>query len=96
MITGVPNPQDEEVESSTLSGLGAQWEKDDVIRQNTLKNNSVLVWPKPTMVGVISFETVAINARVLDYMLRLHCPRLSQAKTVNIDHVRSEDRYDQT
>ena len=96
MITGVPSPQEEEIESSTLVGLGVQWEKDEVIRQNTLKNNSLLVWPTPKMTGVISFETVAMNARVLDYLLRLHCPLLSPAKTVNIDHVRSEDWYDQT
>lgn len=77
--------------TSTLVGLGITWEKDEVIRGCVLKNHSLLQWPKPSMVGVISFTTIALNARVLDCVLRNWCPKSSIGKTLNIDDVRAED-----
>lgn len=82
----------QEGEGPSLVGLAKAWEKDDVIRQSALKNGQLLKWPDKKRVGVISFETIAFNARVLDLLLRFHCPSLKTPKTVNIDLLRDEVR----
>jgi hypothetical protein len=81
-----------EASPNPLQGLAKAWDKDDVIRHLALKNGQLLKWPNKKQIGVISFETIAFNARVLDHLLRFHCPSVKTPKTVNIDLLREEVR----
>ena len=75
---------------SPLAGLAHQWEQDEVIRRQALASGSLLVWPTKQLTGVVTFQTMALNTRVLKYLLNLWCPAVSMAQTVRIDHVRDE------
>lgn len=85
----IAGDDDDVAPSSTLDGVGKAWEKDEVVRQKTLKNGALLSWPTKKLTGVITFQTIAHNARVMDILLNLHCPRTTP-KTVNIDKLRAE------
>ena len=76
----------------TLEGLAGAWESDQVIRSHALKMGTMLAWPSPKHVGVVTFETISKNARVMDLLLKLWCPQLTSAKTVNVDQLRAEER----
>ena len=76
----------------TLEGLAGSWESDQVIRSHALKMGTMLAWPSPKHVGVVTFETISKNARVMDLLLKLWCPQLTSAKTVNVDQLRAEER----
>ena len=73
-----------------LQGLANAWNKNRGIREHLLRANSLLAWPKPKLVGVISFYTVSHNFAVISRVLRNHLPKLQKLKTVNIDAVRKE------
>ena len=80
----------EPVPGTSLEGLAGLWENDKVIRGKTLGSGKLLQWPSPEQVGVINFETMKKNCRVLEKLLLTWCPQLSYAKTVHIDQVRAE------
>ena len=80
------------VPGTSLEGLGLKWEADSDLRTQVLQTKSLLKWPSPKKTGVISFETVALNAKIICMTLEVWCPQVSEAKTVHIDHVRSEVR----
>ena len=83
-------PDEMEATPQSLDGLGKTWERDDIIRHGALKRGSLLAWPDPKLTGVISFQTIAYNARLIEVLLSIHCPRTSSPKTVNIDKLRYE------
>ena len=88
-----PAPADGgEAAPNPLQGLAKAWENDEVIRHSALKNWQLLKWPTQKLVGVISFETIAYNARVVDYVLRFHCPSTKTPRTVNTELLREEVR----
>ena len=74
----------------SLAGLMTKWNDDDAIRTHVLHTQSLLKWPSPKHVGVINFNTLALNARVISKLLEVWCPQLDTPKTVWIDHVRDE------
>ena len=75
---------------NALSGLAAAWEKCRAIRQAALRNDSVLQWPTPALTGVITFETMTYNSKVLLRLLRLWLPQLDTLKTINVFAARKE------
>ena len=81
---------DADASTVSLEGLANMWQDVEAIRDRVLKEKSLLVWPNPKMTGVINFNTLAMNARVLEVLLQLWCPQLSEPKTVIIDQVRDE------
>lgn len=84
---------DEPVPGTSLEGLGYAWEADECIRGNALQNGgSLLSWPSPKHVGVINFQCVSHNAKVLSILLERWCPQVPSVKTVNIDQLRAEVR----
>lgn len=85
--------EEEAAAEYSLAGLATAWEKDDIIRQRTLKEGNLLCWPNKKLTGVISFPTISANARVLDSVLRHHCPNYISPKTVHIDHLREQVRW---
>lgn len=87
---------DEPIEGTSLEGLGKLWERDEVIRGKALKTGSLLSWPSPKKTGVITFETVAFNAKVVEHCLYHWCPQVPSVKTLNIDQVRAEARVSKT
>ena len=82
----------DEVEGNvSLEGLYVLWEADPIIRGHALANEGTLLcWPNKKLTGVVSFQTIAFNARVLWHLLGVWCPQVPEAKTVNIDHVRQQ------
>ena len=76
--------------SSTLNGVGAAWERDEIVRQKTLKEGQLLSWLTAKLTGVVTFQTIAHNARVMDILLNIHCSRIPTPKTVNMDKLRGE------
>lgn len=80
------------VKVKLLQILCRDWLRHGTIRHLALKNGQLLKWPNKKQIGVISFETIAFNARVLDHLLRFHCPSVKTPKTVNIDLLREEVR----
>ena len=74
----------------SLEGLAKSWEDDEEIRRFLLRNDALLEWPSPAKTGVITFDTMQLNPRVLEKVLLIWCPQLASAKTVNIEDVRKE------
>lgn len=75
----------------SLDGLAKLWEDDEVIRRRVLEHDTLLQFPSKKQIGVITFETMSGNARVLAHVLTTWCPQHAAAKMVNIDQVRAED-----
>ncbi len=75
----------------TLEGLAKSWDSDEDIRHWVLDSKSLLKWPSSKKVGDITFETLAMNARVVNKVLDIWCPQLSEAKTLILEQVRDED-----
>ena len=84
------NAKDKPKPKDPLAGLAGLWEQDEVLRRHLLSSNSLLAWPTKKLVGVISFETMASNTRVLQILLGLWCPTVPAAQTVRIDNVRDQ------
>ena len=75
---------------NALEGLAQAWEKSRRIRDNTLRVNSLLVWPKKSLTGVISFHTASYNFSVLARLFKLYLPSIEKLKTININAARKE------
>ena len=84
---------EEEVPGTSLEGLASLWENDRGLRSRALKSQSLLAWPLPEQVGVINFDTMKSNARVVMLILEKWAPQVTTAKTVNIDQLREEDWF---
>ena len=81
---------DEVVPGTSLEGLGKMWENDETIRGRALATKSMLYWPTSEQVGVITFDTMKYNVRVLMILLEKWAPQVDSAKTVCIDQLRAE------
>ncbi len=81
---------DEEQCRASLEGLVKAWADDEHIRSLVLHRKSLLTWPSPKTKGVISFETMNLNAHVLSKVLEIWCPQLAYPKTLCIDDVREQ------
>ena len=86
----VAGDEDDAAPSSTLDGLAVAWERDEIVRQKTLKSGSLLAWPTAKLTGVVSFQTISYNARVMDILLNIHCSKIPTPKTVNMEKLRAE------
>lgn len=82
--------EDQPEPGKTLEGLAALWEDDKYVRSLVLSTQSLLKWPSKKKMGVITFETMSANYRVLSLLLKIWLPLNESAKTVFIDHVRNE------
>lgn len=89
-----PGKEDDLIPGTSLVGLGAMWEEDELLRGRALRETggSLLSWPQQKLVGVITFQTLSHNAKCMAHVLEKWCPQVSEPKTVNIDQVRAEDR----
>ena len=81
---------DADASAVSLEGLANNWQEVESIRDRVLKEKSLLAWPNPKMTGVINFNTLSMNAKVIEVLLQLWCPQLAEPKTVLIDQVRNE------
>ena len=73
-----------------LDGLATCWEKNKSIRHHMLATGNLMKWPSPTLVGVVNFQTIALNHKVLERTLRLWLKRTDVLKTINIYAARRE------
>lgn len=84
---------DDEPESgANLVGLAESWEGAADVRQRLLSTHSLLAWPSPKLTGVISFDTMSMNYKVLSLLIDVWCSQHATPKSVNIDQVREEDK----
>ena len=77
---------------TNLDGLSKAWADDECVRSLLLHKKSLLSWPSSKKTGVISFETMAQNARVLSKVLEIWCPQMEIPKTLSIDDAREQVR----
>lgn len=77
---------------TNLDGLAKAWADDECVRSLLLHKKSLLSWPSSKKTGVISFETMAQNARVLSKVLEIWCPQMEIPKTLSIDDAREQVR----
>ena len=78
-------------ETASLDGLNECWEADPIIRGHALRNEGTLLcWPSKELTGVVSFQTIACNARVLWQLLETWCPQVPEPKTVSMAQVRQQ------
>eukprot|EP00438_Fugacium_kawagutii_P013701 Skav233526 [mRNA] locus=scaffold2975:268787:271531:- [translate_table: standard] len=61
------SPEGEDGVLPSLDGLAKVWEEDSVVRTLLLHNGSLLSWPSEKMKGVVTFETMRPNARVIKH-----------------------------
>ena len=77
-----------------LDGLASAWERNRSIRNRVMQSGSLLQWPDSKKVGVISFETMSYNYKVLLRLLRIWLPDLEKLKTINVYAARREVQVD--
>ena len=81
---------DAPIEGTSLKGLWNRWDNDEPIRRFALKSGSLLSWPSPKHTGVLNFQTMGRNTRVLTHLMEIWVPQVPIAKTIHIDHIREE------
>ena len=90
-------PPDDGIEDvipgTALDGLAKEWENDSTVRGKALATKSLLYWPSPEQVGVINFDTMKPNVKVLMILLENWAPQVDSAKTVCVDQLRVEDWF---
>ena len=88
-------PIEDEVEEGdpelvSLDGLAKIWNDTEVLRDLLLGKGTLLLWPDDKLTGVVNFNTIAYNGKLIELVLQLWCPQVSEAKTLIIDQVRAE------
>ena len=73
-----------------LNGLAELWNKNRKIRETLLTTGFIFTWPTRAQVGVINFDTAALNVRVLSRLLRTWLPTIDILKSINIYAARRE------
>ena len=88
-------PIEDEVEEGdpelvSLDGLAKIWNDTEVLRDLLLGKGTLLLWPDDKLTGAVNFNTIAYNGKLIELVLQLWCPQVSEAKTLIIDQVRAE------
>ncbi|CAE7904173.1 unnamed protein product [Symbiodinium necroappetens] len=73
-----------------LSGLASAWEADKDVRKGARKRKSLLQWKDPTKVGLIGFNSIKDNWKVILHLISIYCPDSPPSKTVPVDDVKPE------
>ena len=74
----------------SLEGLWRKWSNDERVRALLLKSDSLFHWPSLKTTGIITFQSLGMNASVIDAVLDVWGPQLSAAKTIYLEHARDE------
>ena len=86
-----PDPIEEGDPSLTsLDGLAKMWEDTEILRDRLLGSGSLLTWPEKKLTGVITFLTLAYNAKLIERILQVWCPQVETTKTVVIEQIREQ------
>ena len=83
---------DSEEESGTnpLQGLAEKLENSKCIRKQVLSQKALLEWTAPNRVGVVSNQSLKLNADVLEVVLKVWCPVAPDRKTVPVGYLKRE------
>ena len=82
--------EEEPVDGVNLEGLWQKLADDPVIRKLFVKSKTLFSWPTPGQTGVINYETLRPNSRLLSILIENWCPKMQKAKTVYQPHARAE------
>ena len=91
-MAGDDAPEEEEAPQGAFKfdGLAADWEGIAVVRKFALEKQSLLQWPSPTSVGVISNPSLKLNTHVLKAVLLKWCPQAPDRRTVPVDAMKAQ------
>ncbi|CAE7568239.1 unnamed protein product [Symbiodinium sp. CCMP2592] len=73
-----------------LSGLAQAWENEKDVRKGSRKRKCLLQWKDPTKVGLIGFNSLKENWKVILHLINIYCPDSPPSKTVPVDDVKPE------
>ena len=91
-IMAAPEVAGEEGEKPvSLEGLADLWNANEGSREKLLRTGSLLSWPCAKSRGVITFDSMRLNASVIYKVLEIWLPQNRFPKTVSIDAIRDED-----
>ena len=76
--------------SKSFDGLWKLWANDEIVRGQILQKGTLFSWPDPKCTGVINFDTMEHNTRVLEFLVDIWCPKTSMPKTIYIPAAREE------
>ena len=76
--------------NNLLDGLAKVWEDNENIRRNLLATSALMKWPKPTAVGVVSFEAVALNYDVMLGLIQVWCGARATPKCAPVTSLKRE------
>ncbi|CAE7738278.1 unnamed protein product [Symbiodinium sp. CCMP2456] len=71
-----------------LSGLAQAWENEKDVRKGSRKRKCLLQWKDPTKVGIIGFNSLKDNWKVVLHLIDTYCPDSAPSKTVPVDAVK--------
>lgn len=77
-------------QKNPLEGLGACFEETKMIRKFAISENALLKWLGPDKVGVVTNQSLKLNAKVLEVVLRFWCPNAPDRKTVPVGWLKLE------
>ena len=66
------------------------WEDASQIRERLRSEKQLLVWAKPSMVGVPCMENIALNFKVLTVLADFYCPTTEKVKPPKIGLLRPQ------
>ena len=73
-----------------LSGLAQAWEQEKDVRKGARKRKCLLQWKDPSKVGLIGFNSIKDNWKVLLHLISIYCPDSPPSKTVPVDDVKPQ------
>ena len=76
--------------TNPLEGLAKAWEKNDQLRSDALDSRSLVQWPSPSLVGIISMKALMLNVDLLYEAARIWAPTKSKPKTLPVEWVKKE------
>ena len=74
----------------SLKGLAKKLADDPVLRHHLLTTGTFFKWPAVKCTGIVNFQSIAVNSRLLEYVVDLWCPQHTVPKTLQVEQARDE------
>lgn len=75
----------------SLQGLGKIFENDEKLRALLLNSDSLIAWPSPKLVGVVSNkDSLRMNYHLLTVVADHWCPQWCSPAMIPIDEIKAE------
>ena len=74
----------------SLEGFWQAVSNDADLRAHLLSADTLFKWPSPAQIGVLNFETMRPNSRIMHILIENWCPQVPHMKTIYAVHAREE------